>query len=58
MTSVQLSLTDDAKQFVDERVAEGGFRDVGEYLHYLVERERRKSCREQVDQLRRVIRGH
>lgn len=43
MASVNVSLPQSVKDFVDARVVEGGYGDVGEYVVALIERDRQRA---------------
>ena len=45
MTSIRVSLPRAVKEFVDARVAEGGYRDTGDYVLALIEQDRQRGTR-------------
>ena len=60
MTNISVSLPQGVKEFVDARVAEGGFRDTGDYGLALIEQDRARgaaSTNETEDELRAQLRA-
>ena len=50
MKTIQVSLPEKASAFVDTQAAKSGYRDAGEYLAALVEQERGRALREELEQ--------
>ena len=48
MSTVDVTLPDDLKQFVEGRVASHGYRDASEYLCALIEADRLRNVREEL----------
>jgi antitoxin ParD1/3/4 len=49
MTSLNISLPDDLKKLVDERVTEGGFASHSQYVRSLIRRDHRRLNRERIE---------
>ncbi len=49
-TSMSVSLPKEQKAFVEERVREGGFGSVSDYVRELIQRDQRELQREEVEQ--------
>lgn len=49
-TSMNVSLPKEQKAFVEERVREGGFGSVSDYVRELIQRDQRELQREEVEQ--------
>ena len=50
MKTVQVSLPEKSSEFVEAQAAKSGYRDAGEYLAALVEQERARAIREELEQ--------
>ena len=50
MKTVRVSLPEEAVEFVEAQAAKNGYRDAGEYLAALVEQERGRALREEIEQ--------
>jgi antitoxin ParD1/3/4 len=51
MTSMNISLPDSMRQFVEGQVAQGGYGTVSEYFRELVRGEKKRQAQEQLEQL-------
>ncbi|MDF5706820.1 MAG: type II toxin-antitoxin system ParD family antitoxin [Nostoc sp. S4] len=51
MTSINISLSESMKVFVDEQVAKGGYNSVSEYLQELISQEQKRKAQEHVEEL-------
>jgi len=51
MTRIQVSLPDDATQFIESQVSSGHFSTPSEYLGYLVAQAQAKAAKEKLDSL-------
>ncbi len=51
MTTMNVSLPDDLKAFVEEQVAGGGYGTTSEYIRALIREARKQATRERVDAL-------
>lgn len=49
MTSINISLPDQMKEFVDEEVGEGGYRDPSEYFHALLREQQKRKAEEKLE---------
>jgi antitoxin ParD1/3/4 len=48
-TTMNISLPDSMKAFVDEQVAKGGFGTASEYVRHVLREEQKRRLREQID---------
>ena len=51
MTTVNITLPDSMKDFVEARISSGGYGDASEYLRRLIREDQRKAERERIDAL-------
>jgi antitoxin ParD1/3/4 len=51
MSSINFSVPDDLREFVDERVASAGFSTPSEYMRHLIREDRRRAAQEQLEAL-------
>jgi len=51
MSSINFSVPDDLREFVDERVARAGFSTPSEYMRHLIREDRRRAAQEQLEAL-------
>jgi antitoxin ParD1/3/4 len=49
MTSINISLPDQMKEFVDEQIGEGGYSDPSEYFHALLRQQQRRKAEEKLE---------
>ena len=53
MAELHVDLPDSTRSYIDEQVATCGYSDAGEYLHDLVEGDRKRATRQRIDSLLR-----
>jgi antitoxin ParD1/3/4 len=51
MTSMNISLPDSMRQFVEVQVSKGGYRTISEYFRELVRGDKKRQAQEQLEQL-------
>ncbi len=51
MTTLNISLPDQMKDFVDEQIGEGGYSDPSEYFHALLREQQRRKAEEKLEGL-------
>jgi antitoxin ParD1/3/4 len=51
METMNIALPDSMKQFVQDRVSEGGYSSVSEYIHELIRADQRRKAEERIDAL-------
>ena len=51
METISIQLADESKQFLDEQVAAGGFATANDYVHELIEAERRRKAQTELESL-------
>lgn len=51
MTTLNISLPDQMKEFVDEEMGEGGYRDPSDYFHALLREQQRRKAEEKLEGL-------
>jgi Arc/MetJ-type ribon-helix-helix transcriptional regulator len=49
MVSLNIAVPEDSKAFIERQVATGGFRDTDEYILALVEADRRRRVRDEIE---------
>lgn len=51
MGSINFSVTEDLREFVEKRVEEAGFRTPSEYMRHLIREDRKRAAEERLDAL-------
>ena len=51
MTTLNISLPDQMKEFVDEEMGEGGYRDPSDYFHALLREQQRRKAEEKLESM-------
>ena len=51
VSSINFSVPDDLREFVDERVARAGFSTPSEYMRYLIREDRKRATQERLEEL-------
>jgi antitoxin ParD1/3/4 len=49
MSSINFSVPDDLREFVDERIASAGFSTPSEYMRHLIREDRKRAAQEQLE---------
>lgn len=51
MTTLNISLPEEMQAFIDQKVAQGGFGDAGEYVRQLVREDQKRAAQERLEEL-------
>ena len=51
MTTLNISLPDQMKDFVDEQIGEGGYSDPSDYFHALLREQQKRKAEEKLEEL-------